>query len=364
MFTGCITDANFAFIENVFSQSLAIYYKSIWVSFLYTHYLKSFFGKVLIDPLWEAKSLFKSTQLDSKNKVWFRFCWFKILWEDVKNMYFLYKWIVKDLDNPEQLLLDFSSLFYELEKEYNNGVLSNEDFLECVYTKYYPLVRKVSHVYSLQQKAKKKSIINYQSTYKEIQSIIYDRITKLDLISNSFNFSDTRSFEMIKCDLTTHRCEQLKNDMRIIVALIMTILHKKWYIKKDDFILQKDIAIHKVISNKILPAKQDRMYRVCSTWVANALLMTREDLSLIWNEKVIVYVTNLTPDLTVLFPNLVGIIAEYGSELCHLAIMAREYHIPVLTWVPWHVISMYHKQKIYLDTEKDIKLFINETCFV
>ena len=50
------------------------------------------------------------------------------------------------------------------------------------------------------------------------------------------------------------------------------------------------------------------------------------------NGKVILFTTILSPELTKYFPYINWIITETWGELSHLAIMAREYNIPVVTY--------------------------------
>lgn len=52
------------------------------------------------------------------------------------------------------------------------------------------------------------------------------------------------------------------------------------------------------------------------------------------NKNIILYTESLTPNLTQYFTNIVGIVSHYGGLLSHLAIVAREQHLPVVVGYP------------------------------
>lgn len=66
---------------------------------------------------------------------------------------------------------------------------------------------------------------------------------------------------------------------------------------------------------------------------AKGVLVTREQLDNHPGESLILYSEMLTPDLVQFFPRINGIVSAQGGTLSHLAIMAREQHIPVVTHV-------------------------------
>jgi phosphohistidine swiveling domain-containing protein len=72
-------------------------------------------------------------------------------------------------------------------------------------------------------------------------------------------------------------------------------------------------------------------YTVVSQGTAQGRYITRDALSTYSGaEKVIVYTDVLDPDIVPYFSKIAGIISREGSVLSHLAIMAREYGIPVV----------------------------------
>jgi pyruvate,water dikinase len=48
----------------------------------------------------------------------------------------------------------------------------------------------------------------------------------------------------------------------------------------------------------------------------------------------VLVVVNLEPELAPALPGLAGLVAETGSPLSHLAILAREMHVPTVVAVP------------------------------
>jgi phosphohistidine swiveling domain-containing protein len=71
-----------------------------------------------------------------------------------------------------------------------------------------------------------------------------------------------------------------------------------------------------------------------SKGIAQGILVTREILDRDTESHndfpVILYTSLLSPDLTKYFDRIVGIVSESGGLLSHLAIVAREHHLPVV----------------------------------
>ena len=59
------------------------------------------------------------------------------------------------------------------------------------------------------------------------------------------------------------------------------------------------------------------------------VIINQEDYYKI-NEKVIIVAQRTTPDIVVVIHNVVGIITEVDSKLCHAAIISREYNKPLV----------------------------------
>ncbi|MDQ3956957.1 MAG: PEP-utilizing enzyme [Actinomycetota bacterium] len=71
----------------------------------------------------------------------------------------------------------------------------------------------------------------------------------------------------------------------------------------------------------------------------------------------ILVVSTLDPDLATLLPRLGGLVAETGSVLSHLAIMAREYGVPTVVGVPDAVARYPHGARIVVDGDTgEVKL--------
>jgi pyruvate,water dikinase len=67
-------------------------------------------------------------------------------------------------------------------------------------------------------------------------------------------------------------------------------------------------------------------------------------------EKVILVVSSLSPNLSMVLDRVVGIVAEYGTPACHLASLAREAGLPVLCQVKG-ILNMRNDQLISLDAD-------------
>jgi pyruvate,water dikinase len=66
----------------------------------------------------------------------------------------------------------------------------------------------------------------------------------------------------------------------------------------------------------------------------------------------IIYTKNLVPTLAKYFKKINGIIAENGSLLSHLAIVARENRIPVMINVDIHKLKLKIGDKVNMDGKK------------
>ncbi len=66
-----------------------------------------------------------------------------------------------------------------------------------------------------------------------------------------------------------------------------------------------------------------------SSGTAEGTIVTKETIATVSGNKIL-YTEILSPDLVEHFPHIVGIVSENGGMLSHLAIMAREAHIPVI----------------------------------
>lgn len=66
-----------------------------------------------------------------------------------------------------------------------------------------------------------------------------------------------------------------------------------------------------------------------SPWIASGYLISEDMITELWGPYML-YTTILSPHLAQYFDRIVGIISEKGWLLSHLAIMAREYRIPVV----------------------------------
>lgn len=86
---------------------------------------------------------------------------------------------------------------------------------------------------------------------------------------------------------------------------------------------------------------------------ASGKLITRDQLDTNGAE-VILYTPMLTPDLVADFPHVQGIVSAQGGVLSHLAIMAREHHIPVIVNVELDKLGLQLGEEVEIDADHAI----------
>jgi len=96
---------------------------------------------------------------------------------------------------------------------------------------------------------------------------------------------------------------------------------KKEYIKHDEYALPSRLVSQYLEEENILLS--------VSPGIAEGTLVDLANIEIA--DKKILFTKNLTPDLTEHFSKIEGILSENGGLLSHLAIMARENNIPVIT---------------------------------
>jgi phosphohistidine swiveling domain-containing protein len=87
---------------------------------------------------------------------------------------------------------------------------------------------------------------------------------------------------------------------------------------------------------------------------ANGILVTREQLDEYPNESLILYSEMLTPDLVQFFPRIKGILSVQGGTLSHLAILAREHHVPVVVNIDLLKEGLHLGDKLHIDGDLGI----------
>jgi phosphohistidine swiveling domain-containing protein len=116
----------------------------------------------------------------------------------------------------------------------------------------------------------------------------------------------------------------------IYFAEIEEIINKKINLetcrkRKEDYINNSHYEFPARLTGKYITAESQM--KGISAGIAEGYMKTVNDFDL---KGCILYTKLLTPDLTKYFGDISGIISENGGMLSHLAIMAREQHIPVV----------------------------------
>ena len=89
-----------------------------------------------------------------------------------------------------------------------------------------------------------------------------------------------------------------------------------------------------------------------SSGIAEGILLSREQLDQTKPSSGILYTGMLTPDLVQYFDRIKGIISSQGGILSHLAILAREQHIPVVTNVDILKEHLHLGDRVHIDGDK------------
>jgi len=119
--------------------------------------------------------------------------------------------------------------------------------------------------------------------------------------------------------------------------------------RKNSYDQYNEYCLPNAISSSYIQ-KRAEIFGV-SGGLAQGILQKREylDCKKRENEKIILYTEILSPDLTRYFDQIVGIVAEKGGLLSHLAIIAREKNIPVIVGLPLSNSDFQIGDHIYID---------------
>jgi phosphohistidine swiveling domain-containing protein len=119
--------------------------------------------------------------------------------------------------------------------------------------------------------------------------------------------------------------------------------------RKQEYEAARQFDFPKRIASFAVTQAADKVAQVLSPGKASGMLCKCDDIQKL-NTNKILYVENLTPDLTAYFSHIKGIVCTNGALLSHLAIMAREAEIPVVLH-PKAADFLY--KEITLDDEAD-----------
>jgi phosphoenolpyruvate synthase/pyruvate phosphate dikinase len=98
--------------------------------------------------------------------------------------------------------------------------------------------------------------------------------------------------------------------------------------RKTDYLTFEKFQFSPILTN--VPKKSDKKsLEAVSPGNATGILKIPADINP-QDRGIILYTKILSPELVQYFPSIAGILSEQGGLLSHLAIMAREHHIPVL----------------------------------
>lgn len=105
------------------------------------------------------------------------------------------------------------------------------------------------------------------------------------------------------------------------------------------------------LTNVITTGQREQTKGV-SAGSAEGVLTVREDIGKDSSASQILYTETLTPDLVQYFSQIKGIISSHGGVLSHLAILAREQHIPVVTNVDLMKEGIRIGERVLIDGDK------------
>ncbi len=318
-----------SFIKDLFQHALNHHYAWLHVKYTYTDYIKTILWTIYIDKEKQKASLFTS---------WDHF-------SNLCNYINIRRHRVKIYSNPTRIINQYINVYNELIEEITTPKLMHEQIYEKILHSWYPIIFTVSFCYE-HPAQKFFHDVTALEQYIRFQDSVKDKIEQLDLIGNSVNLDDKAKF--MHAFLSPHATlrAHLKNDSRILVTCMTTLL-KRNQIGGTPQYLNNLWPQHFIIP--VEKYKEDKHICVCSPWKTTSMLMMSETVS-DYVDKPIIYVKELVPTLVEHFSKISGIIAMNWSELSHLAIVAREQKIPVISWVPLASIKSYIGKVIILDT--------------
>lgn len=364
-------------------------YQKYGVHYYQTDFLKVIGNELYVDKEWELHTLLPTYSYLSGHDFKPRLVSFKKIWPTLKNLWKLntlptqrynelFALLKTKLQAPFSSTLDLHTMVIHFLTDYE--LIFETNLLASVAIKKLNALLKNEPVHLPEIIAASRLFIDLK-TY-DIPSPAHVLGNSLDILDNSNFVAITahRDMESARVErwweaLSTYNKSALKGQIRTAVILHrlreygrwLTVQHvtqqrmtllklaqqQHWPNQDDIFfahiteiesgkIKKNDCAAQKILYSKyngftLPPQLTDPVYHTTSTTIGvssgleSGRLLRREHIADVSpNQKIILYTELLTPDLTQYFDKIRGIVSHQGGLLSHLAILAREHHLPVI----------------------------------
>ncbi len=118
--------------------------------------------------------------------------------------------------------------------------------------------------------------------------------------------------------------------------------------RKQEYEKFNRFTLPAALSSAVLTQSTEAPFGV-SSGAAKGILVTSD--TVVPGQECILYTKILSPDLVRYFPNISGIVSDRGGVLSHLAIMAREHHVPVLVNVDLAAAGLKLGDEVEMDAD-------------
>lgn len=327
-------------------------YKKYGVTYHDTDFITVINGELWVDKNKEIQGLLPAYKYSEKHKPQFQ-KW-SLFWPTLKNF-----WKLNTIRTNH-----FQALFHNLQAAVIEEVPIHS--VTEAYAKFltqYEIIFEINLLSGLALKKLERLLTTEPITFLDIVSGEADFIHRNDyhvvcptnMIGNSLELTDTSKFLAPTVFVSNHNPQvtawwhslspfkqKLYHDP-IVEALVYNHLRElgRWLTVKNKTILRTALlqngeflnSNHSTVpENNQIPIEQKSKLISLSKGKATGTLATAQEIdSKKYSGPIILYTEMLAPDLTRYFDRVVGVLSARGSLLSHLAIVAREQHIPMIT---------------------------------
>lgn len=328
-------------------------YKKYGVVFQQTDFMKIIGEELFIDKNLELRSLLLSFEYKKQDVKRAVMNWDKNLFKTLKNIFKL-----QTIKPNEELISELRS---ELEQKLKQVCSNSFDRVYKDFLKEYEIIFHINFLAEkaltdLQLRLKREGvgvseILN--KSFGEKGLIVGDIDTSL-FIGNSLDITDTSDFisginnKIEKSEwfenlpdwkqkyfgeviIRFQKLNNLREYGRWLTVKYMSALRRLASDKQKSQV-KKVFELPNIITSEYVEQKSSGPI-VLSSGSTEGILVTKDTIQNYPDQKVILYSQNLTPDLTKYFDRVEGIVSEKGGLLSHLAIVAREKGLPVVSGV-------------------------------
>lgn len=380
-------------IATFLSQYAWKIYQKYWIKYHYTNYLETISWKLYINWEKELNSIISNATLIWKksiyNKPRYKNKNFLKIFKDIKNIFYtslMPNKIDAEIENFESALIKLTN---KIIQKINNNSFDYNLFISEFFEEYYSLIFEInictnSYIKIYWNILKEKDYDFYYNTKNEAEwNNIINKIDKIELIWNSISFQDYNKtiiwenyWKSITIDNSWFRNNKITNlnkllelreKSRILSVLCVNLIRKNLLNQLWDNYLDYDVTLNlkkqskkinhnwiipRILSNPCLKADNNEKKSIWynSIWKWVLMLYDWKD----GNIKGIIYTNELLTEIALSINKISWIITNNWWELSHLAIIARENKIPIISWYKLDEIKEYIWKKVIINSQDSL----------